>query len=188
MAIHATRPSPDVLRALALQAVGVALTYSPVGISAMDPPPPGYRRDRWVRQLHGDDYVFERAVDALRTWRMHRNAGLVVEADGPPTVGVEVAMAAPLPDGYVDVVCRVVDVIDEPDRYGFSYGTLPVLPEQGEESFTVTRDASGVVTFEIVAASRLRHVLARACPPVARLLQSRAIDRYLSAMQKASTT
>jgi uncharacterized protein (UPF0548 family) len=154
----------------------------------MDPSPPGYRRDRWVRQLDGDDTVFERAADALRTWRMHRNAGLIVAAGGPPTVGVEVAMAAPLPVGYVDVVCRVVGVIDEPDRYGFTYGTLPVHPEQGEESFTVTRETSGVVTFEIVAASRPRHVLARACPPVARLLQSRATNRYLTAMQTAVTT
>jgi uncharacterized protein (UPF0548 family) len=153
----------------------------------MNPPPAGYRRDRWTRALPGDDEVFERAADVLRGWRMHRTAGLIVEADGPPAVGMDVAMAAPLPIGYVDVVCRVVDVIDEPDRHGFSYGTLPVHPEQGEESFTITRDADGGVTFEIVAASRLRHPLARACPPVARRLQSRAIDRYLGAMQTAAS-
>jgi uncharacterized protein (UPF0548 family) len=156
----------------------------------MEPPPPGYRRDRWTCELGGDDEVFERAADVLRNWQMHRSAGLIVEADGPPAVGMNVAMAAPLPIGYVDVVCRVldvIDVIDEPDRCGFTYGTLPMHPEQGEESFTITRGADGVVTFEIVAASRLRHVLARACPPVARRLQSRAIDRYLAAMQTGAS-
>ncbi len=116
---------------------------------------------------------------------MHRGAGLIVAADGPPTVGVDVAMAAPLPIGYIDVVCRVVRVVDEPERHGFTYGTLPVHPEQGEESFTVTRADDGTVTFEIVAVSRLRHVLARAVPPFARHLQARAIGRYLSAMTSA---
>lgn len=153
----------------------------------MDPPPPGYRRDRWMCELGGDVEVFERAADVLRSWQMHRTAGLIVEADGPPAVGMDVAMAAPLPVGYVDVVCRVVDVIDEPDRYGFTYGTLPVHPEQGEESFTIARGAGGVVNLEIIAASRLRHPLARACPPVARRLQSRAIDRYLASMQTGAS-
>jgi uncharacterized protein (UPF0548 family) len=153
----------------------------------MDPPPAGYRRDRWMRELAGDDTVFERAANVLRTWQMHRGAGLTVEVDGPPAVGMDVAMAAPLPVGFVDVVCRVVDVVDEPDRYAFTYGTLPVHPEQGEESFTVTRGAGGVVNFEIVAASRLRHPLARACPPVARRLQSHAIERYLASMQTAAS-
>lgn len=188
MAIHVTRPSSAALRTLASAANGVSLTYSPVGISTMDPPPPGYRRDCWARELEGGDGVFERAADALRTWQMHRAAGHIVEADGPPAIGANVAMAAPLPFGYVDVVCRVVDVIDEPDRYGFAYGTLPVHPEQGEESFTVARDAGEVVIFEIVAASRPRHVLARACPPVARRLQSRATDRYLTSMQTTIST
>ncbi len=91
-------------------------------------------------------------------------------------------MAAPLPIGWVEVVCRVVDVIDEPDRFGFTYGTLSVHPEQGEESFTVIRASDGNSEFRIVAASRPRHVLARALPPVARRLQRAATNRYLAAM------
>lgn len=98
-------------------------------------------------------------------------------------VGSNVAMAAPLPVGYVDVVCRIVDVDDRTDRYRFTYGTLPTHPEQGEESFTVTRASDGHVDFEIVAASRPRHLLARLMPPVARRLQARAVARYLDAME-----
>ena len=94
-------------------------------------------------------------------------------------------MAAPLPIGWVEVVCRVVDVIDEPDRFGFTYGTLSVHPEQGEESFTVMRVFDGSTDFRIVAASRLRHVVARALPPVARRLQRAATNRYLAAMRSA---
>ena len=94
-------------------------------------------------------------------------------------------MAAPLPIGWVEVVCRVVDVVDERDRFGFTYGTLSVHPEQGEESFTVIRTDDGAIGFQIVAASRPRHVLARAFPPVARRLQLAATNRYLAAMQSA---
>jgi uncharacterized protein (UPF0548 family) len=97
-----------------------------------------------------------------------------------------VAMSAPLPlMGFIDVVCRVVEVTDRTDRWGFAYGTLPVHPEVGEESFTVMRGPDNTVTFDIVAVSRPRHVLARTFPPVARRLQHIATTRYLEAMQSA---
>ena len=149
----------------------------------MSDPPQGYRCDRWSRQLANDYQAFTRAANALRTWQMHRGAGLIVEASGPPAIGMVVAMAVPLPVGYIDVVCKVVDVVDEPDRFGFTYGTLPVHPEEGEESFAVARAEDGGVTFEIVAASRPRHGLARMAPPIARFLQLRATERYFAAIE-----
>jgi uncharacterized protein (UPF0548 family) len=175
-----------VLRSLADAGESDSLTYGPVGVSAMAEPPPGYRLDRWTRPLGQGGHVFDRAVDALRTWRVHEGAGLVVQAAGPPTLDRVVAMAAPLPVGWVEVVCRVVDVVDEPDRFGFTYGTLSIHPEQGEESFTVVRAHDGTIVFEIVAASRPRHFLARAVPPVAHRLQMAATNRYLAAMLSAA--
>jgi hypothetical protein len=56
--------------------------------------------------------------------------GLIVSVDGPPVAGLAVAMSAPPPVGFIDAVCRVVAVIDEPDRFGFAYGTLPDHPER----------------------------------------------------------
>ena len=185
VSLHLRAPSPSSLRDLVVAAGDDVLTYSPTGISVTDTHPDGYHRGRWARRLGAGDLVFERDVDALRTWRVHRGAGLIVEAAGPPAVGLDVAMAAPLPVGYVDVVCRVVEVIDEPDRHGFAYGTLSVHPEQGEESFVVTRTEDGSVDVEIVAVSRLRHPMARAVPPIARVLQSRATARYLDALEAA---
>jgi uncharacterized protein (UPF0548 family) len=35
--------------------------------------------------------------------------------------------------GPIRVPCRVVYVLDEPERRGFAYGTLPGHPESGEE-------------------------------------------------------
>ena len=186
MSIRLTRPTTADLRLLAEAGRSDALTYEPIGISGGTEASAGYRLDRWSRTLGNSDSVFQRASQALRTWQVHRGAGLIVCDDGPPSIDAVVAMAAPLPLGFIDVVCRVVAVVDEPDRFGFTYGTLRVHPEQGEESFTVVRQADGAVVFEIAAASRPRHVLARACPPVARRLQRSATTRYLDAMSAAA--
>lgn len=185
MPIRFVRPSVVELRSLAEAGATHPLTYDVVGMTSMSEPPAGYRLGRWSRSLVGGEHVFDSAVEALRRWRVQEGAGLIVEAAGPPTVGSVVAMAAPLPVGWIEVVCRVVDVVDEPDRFGFTYGTLPVHPEQGEESFTVTRTAEGDIRFQIVAASRPRHVLARAAPPIARRLQMAATNRYFAAMESA---
>lgn len=185
VSIRLTRPSSAELLSLAEAGTRDSLTYDTVGISALTEPPSGYRLDRWSRSLGKCEHAFDRAVEALRHWRVHEGAGLVVHAGGPPTVDSVVAMAAPLPVGWVEIVCRVVDVIDEPDRFGFTYGTLSVHPEQGEESFTVIRASDGSTDFQIAAASRPQHRLARALPPVARRLQRTATNRYLAAMKSA---
>jgi uncharacterized protein (UPF0548 family) len=114
---------------------------------------------------------------------MHRGAGLRVAADGPIAVGTNVAFSAPLPVGFIDGTCRIVVVIDEPNRYGFAYGTLSVHPERGEEAFVVSRDADGNVRLDIDGVSGPAHPLARLVPPLADHLQDRAILRYLTAMR-----
>lgn len=180
--IRLARPTDDELRSMVEASRQAERTYSPVGLAAANNAPPGYRLDRWDRALGAGGDVFDGAARALRAWEVHRGAGLMVCADGPPTVGQVVAMSAPLPLGFIDVTCRVVSVVDEPKRFGFAYGTLPIHPEQGEESFTIERDDDGEVTFRIVAVSRPRHALARLCPPVARRLQRAATERYLEVM------
>ena len=83
--------------------------------------------------------------------------------------------------GYVMAAGRVVFVLDEPDRRGFGYGTLPGHPEQGEEAFAVVRRGDRMY-FEITAFSRPRHPLARLAKPVSRLLQRQTTRRYIAAM------
>lgn len=185
MAIRLTRPTSARLRQLAEQGREQSLTYAPVGVTAAEETPPGYRRDRWQRTLGHGDADFARAADAIRQWAVHRGAGLVVGADRPPSLDQVVAMSAPLPVGYIDVVCRVVAVVDEPDRFGFTYGTLPAHPQRGEESFIVDRASDGSVTFTITAVSRPAHPLARVASPIARRLQHAATNRYFAAMTAA---
>ncbi len=84
------------------------------------------------------------------------------------------------------IPCRVVWTVEEPDRIGFAYGTLPGHPERGEESFVVSRDADGEVWFEITAFFRLAAWYARLGRPVALLLQHLAIERYLRVVARTA--
>ncbi len=159
-----------------------SLTYAPAGVSMGDLAPSGLKRRHWTTPLAGSN-AFERAVEALRTWGMHRGAGLRVAADGPIAVGTNVAFSAPLPIGFVDGTCRIVVVVDEPNRYGFAYGTLSVHPERGEEAFVVSRDGDGNVCLDIDGVSRPTQPLAQLVPPLADHLQDRGVRRYLAAMR-----
>lgn len=181
MAIHLRRPPDTHLRTLLTSAAGDDLTYAPAGVSLTGPTPPMLRRHCWTTELPTGS--FETAAAAISSWQTHRGSGLIVEAEGEVARGVNVAMLAPLPRGWVDVTCRVVEIVDEPDRRGFAYGTLSIHPERGEESFVVTRDDDGAVSFEVVAVSAPVHPLARMGGPITDRLQGRAVRRYLTAMR-----
>ncbi len=74
--------------------------------------------------------------------------------------------------------------VDEADRVGFAYGTLPGHPECGEESFVVSSDARGDVWFEIRAFSRPGTWYVRLGAPVSRLIQRSITELYLRALTR----
>jgi uncharacterized protein (UPF0548 family) len=185
MSLHVRRPSTARLEALLRRCTSQELTYAPAGISLDPGQPTALHRGRWETALPGDE-AFERGRAALHEWAVHRGSGISVVPGGPLAVGTNVAMAAPLPLGFIDATCRIVHVIDEPDRFGFAYGTLPVHPETGEEAFIVSRAADGAVSFTVAAASKPVHPLARLVPPIAGRMQDAACRRYLAAMRAAT--
>lgn len=148
--------------------------------------PAGYHHVRASAALGAGDADFAAAVAGVRAWCLHRGQGFRVVPDDPPVApGTVVAVDVPLAAGvHVVAACRVVWVVDEPDRFGFGYGTLPVHPESGEEAFVVGRVAGGDVTATIVAFSRPRHPLVRLGGPVARRRQVRATQGYLDALRR----
>ena len=113
--------------------------------------------------------------------------GLRIQASGPAsTPGTVVLMTAGLRRLGLDIPCRVVWVVDEPDRRGFGYGTLPGHPESGEESFVVSLRPDGQVVYELRAFSRLATRLSRLGGPVSHRVQSLALDRYVTAIRRAA--
>ncbi|EKA61967.1 hypothetical protein B277_04387 [Janibacter hoylei PVAS-1] len=141
--------------------------------------PGGFAELRRSRRVGSGLADFERAADALLTWQMHRRATASHER-------VETGAVAELRLGVgrlgLRAPVRVVDVVDEPTRRGFAYGTLPGHPEGGEESFVVELGETGDVTLTITAVSRPSSRLARLAGQVGRRVQSRITDRYLSAL------
>ncbi|MGA4670134.1 DUF1990 family protein [Propionibacteriaceae bacterium Y1923] len=142
------------------------------------------RHRRFCREVRVAGVDFEAAVDdlfGLFGWRVHGRAGLRVQAsDRPLQLGTTVRLR--LGRGVFAVVapCRVVEVLDEPDRRGFTYRALPGHPEAGVERFVVVRDGSGV-WFRIEAASAPATWWARLGGPLTRLVQNRVTRRYLRA-------
>lgn len=180
------RPSADRLGQILAEVEDEPFTYDEVGATQGDELPAGYHHVREQRDLGAGEAVFAAAADGLRTWQLHRRQGfVVVPAEPPIAAGTVVVSAAPLPVPSLHVLfaCRIVWAVDEPDRFGFAYGTLPVHPARGEESFVVERAPTGATTLTITAFSAPRHPLMRLGGPIARRQQAAATQGYLDALQ-----
>ncbi|GIF20880.1 uncharacterized protein (UPF0548 family) [Actinoplanes tereljensis] len=161
------------------------LTYAEVGATRAESLPAGYGHVHRDVSLGTGLDVFERAVAALFDWRMHQEAGLtVVRSGGKAAPGIVVVLRAGLGPVHLTIPCRVVYTVDEPDRRGFAYGTLPGHPERGEEAFVVVKSDTGDVRIQIRAFSRPASLLARLGGPVSRMIQQYATDRYVSALRR----
>ncbi|MCG7593713.1 DUF1990 family protein [Mycobacterium sp. C3-094] len=158
---------------------GLPLTYPDVGATARTPPP-GYRFLRRTAVIGSGRARFEQAAAAGMRFGMLRGAGLRIEAttptaqEGTDVLGHLGPMVAP---------CRVVYVVDEPDRRGFAYGTLPGHAVRGEELFLVRYDSTAdQVIAEVAAFSRPARWWSRIGAPVTSWMQKLIAARYLKAL------
>jgi uncharacterized protein (UPF0548 family) len=155
------------------------LTYSEVGATA-GPLPAGYHHVRVSTVIGRGRPRFDDAAAKVMRWGMLRGAGVQVRASTEVAeVGSEVLVGL----GPLRVPCRVVYVVDEPNRRGFAYGTLPGHAESGEELFAVRFDpATDEVVAEVTAFSRHATWWSRAAGPITSLLQRLVTRRYLTAL------
>jgi uncharacterized protein (UPF0548 family) len=155
------------------------LTYTEVG-ATQGSLPAGYHHVQKSAVIGRGRRRFEEAADAGMRWGMLRGAGLRVEATSEAAaVGSDVVVHL----GPVRAPCRVVYVVDEPDRRGFAYGTLPGHAESGEERFMVRYDpAADEVYAEVVAFSRHATWWSRLGSPVTSVIQRAVTKRYLRAL------
>lgn len=154
------------------------------GTVLTDAAPRGYRRLLRATVI-GTAERFPGAADAVLDWQVQRRSGIRALADSGddaprPTEGLEGAVVIPLLGRTVTAPFRVTAVVQEPDRVGFAYGTLPGHPEVGEEAFLVRRIGMETV-FELRALSRPAFPYSLAAP-VGALLQQRFTERYLAAL------
>jgi uncharacterized protein (UPF0548 family) len=155
------------------------LTYSEVGATAGSLPA-GYRQVCESAVIGRGRTRFEEAAATVMRWGMLRGAGLRVQANTEvAAVGSELLVGF----GPLRAPCRVVYVVDEPDRRGFAYGTLPGHAESGEELFAVRYDpATDKVFAEVTAFSRHATWWSRLGAPATSLAQRVVTKRYLTAL------
>jgi uncharacterized protein (UPF0548 family) len=182
------RPTLDAVRAHLATQVGLPFTYADVGATRDEREPTGFKHDHNRQLLGTGSALFTRAGDAIRTWRMFP-APLAWIA--PLPIPIEVDQQAGVIIRALGLwwlnAARIVYVIDEPQRFGFAYGTLPGHVEVGEERFLVEHLADDSVWYDLRAFSRPRAALVRAGQPVARLLQRR-FGRLSKAAMLAAVT
>ena len=167
---------------------GAQLTYSHVGetlrTNLVDRPIPRYRSlERTAIVGHGRA-DFERASEAILRWGIQTGSGMrVAGVTGAPLVkGDRVRLAIPFGPLRVGAPAEVVYVVNEPNRAGFAYGTLPGHPEQGEEAFLADIADDGTVSVTIRAFSRPASWFWWLGAPVLRFAQWLYTGRYLRAL------
>jgi uncharacterized protein (UPF0548 family) len=190
-AVHLRTAGDSTVEAALASAASAELTYRYVGatldVARMMPLAPLPTVRRTSVDLGRAPDALERAVEGLRAWVCHRGIGATVTpSDAPVRAGTEVVVRLPLGPVMILAPCRIIGVVDEPNRFGFAYGTLPGHPEEGEESFVAHRAADGTITFTVSVAARPVPLLRLAGPAVL-LAQRRALRGYLAAMAQHVT-
>jgi uncharacterized protein (UPF0548 family) len=168
-----TRPSPDLIRDFLTSLQHSAFSY-PEGGATNTAVPVGYICDHNRIVLGQGDATWEKAVAAILGWTMFDLGWTeIFPQNSPLTPGTNVAVLIRHLGFFSLNASRIVYVIDEPNRFGFAYGTLHEHAEMGEERFLVERDKSGGICYDLLAFSRPRHALAKIGYPMARRLQKR---------------
>ncbi|WP_040780653.1 DUF1990 family protein [Nocardia pneumoniae] len=146
--------------------------------------PEGYHRLTLRRPIGRGRALFEHAGAEILAYRVQKGTGIFRYAD-TPTAEPGSAVTVRLGVGPLGITapCRVVYVLDEPDRRGFAYGTLPGHPAAGEELFAVEYDQGDETVYGLVIAfSRPAAWFTRLGGPVVRLIQRFVAGRYIAAL------
>lgn len=160
-------------------------TYPEIGATLRGERPPGYRHDNYELVLGKGQSVFQRASTGLRKWEGHQALGIGLFPRGRTIEsGATVVVTLGTPWLALAAPCRIVGVLDEPERWGFAYGTLPGHPEQGEEAFVVSIGDDDGVRFTITAFSRPGERIPHLAGPVGRAVQRAGTHTYLKSLQR----
>lgn len=149
---------------------------------------PGYRwYDRSVPVGSGRA-SWEVASAAVLMWGVKTSSGFSVrsasgEVGGRVSPGARFWLSAHLGPVVVREPVVIGDVVQSPDRVGFSYGTLAGHPVSGEEAFIVSRRPDGSVWLTLRSATRPSSGRWRLVFPVLLVAQRWYRHRYVRALR-----
>ena len=144
---------------------------------------PSFRRREQSTVLGRGDGVWEWASAEVLKWGVKARDGFTVSPSAPVEAGTRPVIMAHAFGLSMREPVEVVDVVQEPDRVGFAYRTLPEHPICGEEAFIVHRDGDEV-TMTIRSLTRpARDPRWRAVYPALLVAQAVARPRYFRALR-----
>lgn len=166
----------------------LAYTYEAVGATRVGGQPAGFRQDHHRVLLGRGEKIYQKACDALFSWRMFPSWAEITPRLRPQP-GMGISLQFRLLGLYWKSSGRVVYCLDEchedgTRRCGFAYGTLPGHVECGEELFSVVWYPDDTVTYELIAFSRPQFWMARCAKFLARRWQLRFVRDSQVIMQK----
>jgi uncharacterized protein (UPF0548 family) len=124
--------------------------------------------------------VFAETFERLRSWQMHRDAGLTVEVSGEQSEQIRIRVGR----GRLamSATCLVVGRVEQERESGFAYGTTAQHPERREEAFMVRWLDDDRVVGSVAAFSQPAVWYARLGGPLTRFVQRQMAKRYLRAL------
>lgn len=183
--IHLGRRDPATLDRVLAAAGNAALNYDHEGSTLQHGAVPGVPDRSYSIEVPGDLAV---ARETLRRWAPH--AGIkarIVPTGAPMEPGTTLLVVAAFGPLEMAVPDRVVAVVDEPERFGFAYGTLTGHAEAGEEAFLAEQIAPDQLRLTVRVQAGPATWLAKLGTPVVAVLQKTAARRYLAAWAAAIT-
>ena len=156
--------------------------YSLVGYTKTGLRPRGYNLDSNRFLLGKGRACFEQAKRGIQDWQMFQLGWVRLLPDTTPIeVGEVVSVNFRLLGLWWSNSCEIVYTIDEPNNYGFAYGTKSHV-ESGEEIFRVWIDEEEQVFYEIQAFSRPGIWLTWLAYPITRVYQRKFVRESQQAM------
>ncbi|PYH01852.1 DUF1990 domain-containing protein [Arthrobacter stackebrandtii] len=163
--------------------------WSPLGAGPRSLTAPARSSWTWDREgwsesvrLGAGEELWQRVRSDVLQWKVKTRSGFTVDTPGPVAEGQRLNVTAAFLGVRVLEPVEVVAVVDEADRAGFAYRTLPGHPVSGEEAFIVHRVGDEVhLTIRSLTRAAPQQPW-RALFPVLKVVQRRVRRRYLRAL------
>jgi len=182
------RPSTKLLHKANVLHEQLELSYSEIGLSTELHFPKNYNHDRNQIVIGKGIDVFEKARHLIQAYRHFPTTWAFVHAESIPHPGHSVSVIFRQLGLWWINGARIIKVIDRPNFYGFSYGTLSNHVEKGEELFFTEILSDETVIYGISAYSRPRFWGARLIKPYARSQQKRFVRESMQLMKQQCLT
>ncbi len=178
-------PTYETLLAARQELSSESFSYPEVGATREEALPEAYDHDCSEIFIGKGPQALQAGRSVLRAWQQFPpNWTRVFPANAAIEPGTDVLVLLRTFGFWWLNGSRIVYTIDEPDHYGFAYGTLESHVEQGEECFELVMDASENVQYRLSAFSRPGYWASKLAYPFARRQQLRFARHSIQRMRK----